>query len=318
MNKNSSKPVSRPKDIPLLSKSAQNSNDQTVLKSPVGEGLTGLRYIDDVGSQENILRAASVDGLDLKLNPAQCGVPESNDAGDDPEALQKSPNQVVMGQPSPVVLCHPPGLEPLLDTAQIVVHMGNLRQDVTIKESATKRMEIINETRKVLFHIEQDEEDLPTSSSFRYHIYNREKEEVIQVYSPSSSTCICCGASWHCMKRCRFEAMIYSPVGTVAGFVKRSRTKFVQEFQILNAAEEPLLILRGGPQDLEIYSLDLRDELGRFSVHGWAGIMHEIRRTPNDYGMTFPLDLDVRVKAVLIGAIFAIHWLYSTKGGKKK
>ncbi|KAK2158161.1 hypothetical protein LSH36_175g00035 [Paralvinella palmiformis] len=314
MDKKSTKPVSRPKDIPLLSKSAHNATDQTELKSPVGEGLIGLRYIDDVGSQENILRAASVDGLDLKLNPIPFEILPANDD----KLEEDAQNRVVTGQPSPHGLCQPPGLEPLLDTAQVVVHMGNLRQDIIIKESAVKRMEIINETRKVLFHVEQDEEDLPTNSSFRFRIYNRSKEEVIQVYSPSSSTCMCCGASWHCMKRCRFEAMIYSPPGTVAGFVRRSRTKFVQEFQILNAAEEPLLTLRGGPQDLEIYSLDLRDELGRFSVHGWAGIMHEIRRTSSDYGMTFPIDLDVRVKAVLIGAIFAIHWLYSTKGGKKK
>ena len=30
----------------------------------------------------------------------------------------------------------------------------------------------------------------------------------------------------------------------------------------------------------------MEDELGRLSVHGWHGIMHEIRRSSQDYGLT--------------------------------
>jgi len=36
----------------------------------------------------------------------------------------------------------------------------------------------------------------------------------------------------------------------------------------------------------QIYSTDLQHGIGRLSVHGWVGVMHEIRRTANDYGLT--------------------------------
>jgi len=38
--------------------------------------------------------------------------------------------------------------------------------------------------------------------------------------------------------------------------------------------------------NLQIYSIDLQHGIGRLSVHGWVGVMHEIRRTANDYGLT--------------------------------
>lgn len=37
---------------------------------------------------------------------------------------------------------------------------------------------------------------------------------------------------------------------------------------------------------LQIYSVDLENELGRLSVHGWHGIMHEVRRSNDDIGLT--------------------------------
>ena len=283
-NENSTKPNDTHKgdrknlSLPLNNTTHGNdlTHNATELGSPVGEGLVGLRYIDDTGSEENLLdfpkrKAKPENDESVRLMTAQDAI----DAG-----------LVITSQPPPGSLrpsC-PPELEFLLDTGQLVVHLGNFRQEeFKVNEGAPRRMEVIDETRKVLLHVEQDDPEEAEKSSFRFRMYNQEKQEVIQVYSPKSSTCICCGASWHSLKRCRFQAIVYTPVGTVAGFVRRSRTRFVQEFEILNSNEERLLILRGGPQDVEIYIIDHQDELGRLSVHGWAGIMHEVRRTSGDY-----------------------------------
>jgi len=45
--------------------------------------------------------------------------------------------------------------------------------------------------------------------------------------------------------------------------------------------------------DKQIYSIDLQHGIGRLSVHGWVGVMHEIRRTANDYGLTCKICLFV-------------------------
>lgn len=209
----------------------------------------------------------------------------------------------------------PPGLEGLLDCGQLVIHKENLRHNRVFNNNALRKMEVIDISRKVLFYVEEEVPPL-TDNSFLFKVYNKDKQEVMQIYNPQSNTCFGCGASWHCLRKCHFQALVFAPLGQVAGFVKRSHTYFVQEFLVMNSQEDVLLIMRGGPDDLEIYTPDLNDELGRLSVHHWHGIMHEVRRSHSDYGITFPIDLDVRVKAVLLGAVFALDWMYSTRGGR--
>lgn len=55
-----------------------------------------------------------------------------------------------------------------------------------------------------------------------------------------------------------------------------------------------------------------RDEsrsVGRISKQ-WGGLLREALTDADDFGLQFPLDLDVRVKAVLLGATFLIvSWL---------
>ncbi len=282
--------------------------------SPIGEGLVGLKYIDDVGSREDLLDDRRPRDEE---EPLLC----LTDSINQPITAQQPDTTAIVSPPvaGGVPVC-PPGLQSLLEEGQVVVHLGNLRQNLVVNDNALARMEVINETRHVLFHVEQEEKlnDTDSDKSFFFRFYGRDRQEVMQVYSPHTQSCVCCGASWHCLKSCTFQAIIYAPPGVVIGFLRRSHTRYVQEYQILNAQEEAVLTLRGGGQDLEIFSLDLDSELGRISVHRWVGIMHEVRRTAKDWGLTFPVDLDIHVKASLVGAVFAINWLLSTKGGKRK
>jgi len=49
--------------------------------------------------------------------------------------------------------------------------------------------------------------------------------------------------------------------------------------------------------------------VGRISKQ-WGGLLQEALTDADDFGLQFPLDLDVRVKAVLLGATFLIvSWL---------
>lgn len=49
--------------------------------------------------------------------------------------------------------------------------------------------------------------------------------------------------------------------------------------------------------------------MGRISKQ-WGGLVREAFTDADDFGLQFPLDLDVRVKAVLLGATFLIvSWL---------
>lgn len=258
---------------------------------------------DEAINDEHVGRTSTATEAQVKSNQAQ-----------HPDGINVTLDTQQVISVQPVQFC-PPGLECLLETSQVVVHLDNLRHNKVFNEDAIERMEIIDETRRVLFYAER-ESNPESSKSFLYHIYGTNGEEVIQVLNPLSETCVCCKASWHRLRRCKFQTTVFSPPGIISGFVRQGHTLFVQEFEILSPGEDVLLVLRGAPTDLEIYTPDFEDELGRLCVHGWHGIMHEVRRSSKDYGLTFPLDLDVRVKAILIGALFSTHWLYTTKGGR--
>lgn len=45
--------------------------------------------------------------------------------------------------------------------------------------------------------------------------------------------------------------------------------------------------------------------MGRISKE-WGGLLREALTDADDFGLQFPIDLDVRVKAVLLGATFLI------------
>lgn len=295
--------------------------DNTTRKELVSDGTDGTDEYNDYGNSgtEDGGRGM-VDGL-LENNVVPVihsrGESQSTNVSgrQSTKTRELKRNQSADGADVIPLLC-PPGLECLLDASQLVIHCGNLRHDLFFNVRNVRRMEVINELRRVLFYVEQDPPPL-FENSFLFRIYDRNKQEVMQIYNPASHTCLACGINWHWLKHCRFQAVVYSPAGTVAGFIKSKRTCFVQEFQILGPCEEVLLRLRGSPNDLEVYSIDLQHELGRLSIHGWVGVMHEIRRTARDYGLTFPIDLDVHVKGLLLASVFVIDWLYLTKGGRK-
>lgn len=59
---------------------------------------------------------------------------------------------------------------------------------------------------------------------------------------------------------------------------------------------------------LQIVSLD-GTEVGRISKQ-WSGLTREIFTTADYFGINFPLDLDVRMKAVMLGACMLIVILW--------
>lgn len=55
---------------------------------------------------------------------------------------------------------------------------------------------------------------------------------------------------------------------------------------------------------LQILTLD-GDEVGKISKQ-WSGLVREMFTDADFFGITFPMDLDVRMKAVMLGACFLI------------
>ena len=61
--------------------------------------------------------------------------------------------------------------------------------------------------------------------------------------------------------------------------------------------------------DFPVLTLDSEEEVGRITKQ-WAGLLTEAITDADNFGITFPMDLDVKVKATLLGALFLIDFMY--------
>lgn len=60
---------------------------------------------------------------------------------------------------------------------------------------------------------------------------------------------------------------------------------------------------------IKLMTLQESQEIGKISKQ-WAGIAKECFTKADNFGMQFPLDLDVKVKGTLLGALFLIEFMF--------
>ena len=70
--------------------------------------------------------------------------------------------------------------------------------------------------------------------------------------------------------------------------------------------------------NLQVISPDSsRTEVGQITKQ-WSGLLKEAFTDTDNFGVSFPLDLDVRMKAVLLGAVLLIDFMFfETEDGKR-
>ena len=89
-------------------------------------------------------------------------------------------------------------------------------------------------------------------------------------------------------------------------------------YEVKNASGEVVLLIEVpicavscvcGDVDFKIFSKDRTVEVGRISKK-WSGVSREFFTDADNFGLNFPVDLDVRVKAVLLGATMLIDYMF--------
>lgn len=111
---------------------------------------------------------------------------------------------------------------------------------------------------------------------------------------------------------------VSSPPGTVVGTVEQEWSLFCPSFAVKNASGDTVLRVEGpfctmsicGDVEFKIMSADGNVQVGKISKQ-WSGLIREMFTDTDYFGITFPMDLDVRMKAVMLGACFLIVSLRS-------
>ncbi|XP_036436727.1 phospholipid scramblase 1 [Colossoma macropomum] len=213
----------------------------------------------------------------------------------------------------------PPGLEYLSQIDQILVHQQVELLEAIIGFETNNRYEIKNSLGQKIYSA-KEQNDCCTRNccgplrSFDLKITDHNEQEVIHLVKPFRCTSCWCPC-------CLQEMEVQAPPGNTIGFVVQNWHPFLPKFSVLGASHEPLLTIEGplctisccGDVDFDVKGKD-GSVIGRISKQ-WSGLIKESLTDADNFGINFPLDLDVRMKAVLLGACFLIDFMFFESTG---
>uniref|UniRef100_A0A670IM50 Phospholipid scramblase n=1 Tax=Podarcis muralis TaxID=64176 RepID=A0A670IM50_PODMU len=157
-----------------------------------------------------------------------------------------------------------------------------------------------------------------TSRPFTMKILDNVGQEVIELRRPLRCSSCCCPC-------CLQELEVHAPPGTPVGYIKQLWDPCLPKFAIQNEAQEEILRVVGPcivcscceDINFEVKSKDEKNNVGRISKQ-WTGFVREAFTDADNFGIQFPQDLDVKMKAVMIGACFLIDFMFFEHSGQNR
>ena len=102
--------------------------------------------------------------------------------------------------------------------------------------------------------------------------------------------------------------------GNILGYITQQWSLFRPLFKIKNANGETVLRIEGpvctfsmcgSDVKFKVLSRDSTVQVGTICKQ-WSGLLNELLTDADHFCISFPMDLDVNIKAVLLGAVFLI------------
>lgn len=224
------------------------------------------------------------------------------------------PAPTLMPTPVPPAGC-PPGLEYLTQIDQLLIHQRGevlevitgweMNNAYTVKNSMGQQVFVATE-ENYLFTLQMCGPARP----FTIHLHDNMGQQVLTLTRPLR--CASC-----CFPCCLQELEVQSPPGNPIGYMEQNWHPVLPKFTILNELREPQLRIKGpcchcrcmSDVVFEVTSLDESIVVGQISKQ-WGGFMQEGFTDADNFGISFPMDLDVKIKAVMLGACFLIDFMY--------
>ncbi|KAL1465253.1 hypothetical protein WDU94_004837 [Cyamophila willieti] len=218
----------------------------------------------------------------------------------------------------------PPGLEYLTTVDQLMVKQKVELLEALIGWETNNKFTVKNvQGQKVFLAVEIN--DCCTRNCcgplrpFEMKVLDNYKNEVIHFERP-----LACSSCW--FPCCLQTLNVFSPPGALIGSIEQEWTLLTPQFNIKNGAGDIVLRIEGpicrftmcgGDVNFKILSRDGLTEVGRISKQ-WSGLLREAFTDADYFGISFPMDLDVRMKAVMLGACFLIDAMFFEKSGNRE
>jgi uncharacterized protein YxjI len=129
-----------------------------------------------------------------------------------------------------------------------------------------------------------------------------------------------------CFPCCLQELEVSSPPGSIVGSIKQEWSLCNPLFSICDADGNVVLKIKGpfctmsicgSDVEFKVLTPDGENEVGKISKQ-WSGLGKEAFTDADTFGINFPMDLDVRCKATLLGAVFLIDFMFFEKSGNQE
>uniref|UniRef100_A0A8D0L3N4 Phospholipid scramblase n=1 Tax=Sphenodon punctatus TaxID=8508 RepID=A0A8D0L3N4_SPHPU len=200
----------------------------------------------------------------------------------------------------------PPGLEYLSQVDQLLIHQQTELLEIVTPFETNNKYEIKNSLgQRIYFAAEQSGflmRQWGSSRSFTLRFFDNIGQEVMAVERP-----------FNLLFSSLFQELeVQAPPGKPIGYVIQKSYNYAPEFAIQNEERIDILKLVGPcitcscfeDTRFEVLNLD-GSSLGCISKQ-WSGFAREVFTDADNFGIQFPLELEVKMKAVLLGACFLI------------
>lgn len=214
----------------------------------------------------------------------------------------------------------PPGLEYLTRIDQLLVHQQLQILEMLVPYEQQNKYVVKNTMGQFIF-MANEESDLASRCClgscrpFEMALLDYRSVEVMRLYRPlrcDSCLCFCC-----------LQVMdIHAPPGTVIGSLRQECTVVYPLFSVLDSRGNVTLQIQGpfcttatlcNDIVFDITTKDGKTKIGQITKN-WTGILREAFTDIDNFTVVFPIDLDVRMKAVLLGAAFLIDFIFFENG----
>ncbi|XP_078524617.1 phospholipid scramblase 3-like [Lissotriton helveticus] len=174
----------------------------------------------------------------------------------------------------------PQGLEYLTQIDQVVV-----REKFSSGQTWGRNYELLNILNQKIFSARQEVQCC--GPLYNLHLTDNNNKEVMQLLV-------------HCKCTCSPDIEIHCPPGNIIGYSVWNWSAFVTSLSIQNATRQTVLVVVGPGFQQNIFG-DVSFEVKSNDETQTVGM---IRRESGQFAVQFPLDLDVNIKAVLVGSSF--------------
>lgn len=255
--------------------------------------------------------------------------------GFDNEKVQAVQMQPVHGQPGGAVNTWmqapgaipgcPPGLEYLAQIDQLIV-----KQQIELLEALTgfetrNRYRVFNNLGQQVYFAQEE-----SDCCMRYMCGPARAFEIIITDNNGLAVMkfrrefkCCAGCCWCANSEgCAFYLYVEAPPGNPVGYVRQEQSSWKPNFSLYTTDDQPLARIHGpccicncpccGDVEFPVMSPDDTNQIGRVAKQ-WSGALREWLTDADTFSVTFPMDMDVRMKAVMFGALFLIDFMYFEK-----